>query len=105
MSYYDNQQWSGPGQNNWEHQSGTSTPVRSGTSRRCVASPELQLTNYPQLVRALPSPRMSSPSPISSMVRRSDHPIRAARIVARAAVLSTGIPVYHTARLIRQKRE
>ncbi|KAJ6446986.1 MFS monosaccharide transporter [Purpureocillium lavendulum] len=32
MSYYDNQQqWSGPGQNqnNWEHQSGTSTPVRS----------------------------------------------------------------------------
>ncbi|KYK58120.1 hypothetical protein DCS_05133 [Drechmeria coniospora] len=32
MSYYDSPQWSGPGQNSWEHQSGTSTPVRTGAN-------------------------------------------------------------------------
>ncbi|QUC17589.1 uncharacterized protein UV8b_01830 [Ustilaginoidea virens] len=31
MSYYDNQQWPAPSQNNWEHQ-GTTTPTRAGAS-------------------------------------------------------------------------
>ncbi|GAO18665.1 hypothetical protein UVI_02059130 [Ustilaginoidea virens] len=57
MSYYDNQQWPAPSQNNWEHQ-GTTTPTRAEVDR---AYENLQKSGkgYAMGARRKPTPKAS----------------------------------------------